>query len=199
MKRMVLEGPQNDPEATMEIMDRASVHMSVGAEKQRVIDSIITEGGCSVCVELGAYAGYSAVATARLLPPGGHLYSIEFDSEMASIARSILEHSGLADKVTMLVGTGAAMLPTLKRDHGVDKVDFLFIDHDKSWYVSDLQVCEELLHPGSMVVADNILFPGCPEYIQYMEENSAIYSSELKGGFQNGVGKEDAMMVSRRL
>jgi catechol O-methyltransferase len=46
----------------------------------------------------------------------------------------------------------------------------VFIDHDKTAYVPDLQrlLDKSWLHPGSIVVADNIKVPGSPEYRDFM-------------------------------
>ena len=50
-------------------------------------------------------------------------------------------------------------------------VDFVFVDHDKAAYLPDLEriLGEQWLHPGSIVVADNVKFPGAPEYRAYLE------------------------------
>ena len=65
-------------------------------------------------------------------------------------------------------------LDALARDHGVavGALDFLFIDHDKAVYLTDLQsiVGRGWLHPGSIVVADNVLVPGAPKYRAFMRE-----------------------------
>ena len=52
-------------------------------------------------------------------------------------------------------------------------VDLVFIDHDKSVYLPDLQLIQKQgwLRQGALVVADNIKFPGAPEYWAYMTEN----------------------------
>ena len=46
----------------------------------------------------------------------------------------------------------------------------VFIDHDKAAYVPDLKLIVERgwLHPGSVVVADNIRNPGAPDYRELM-------------------------------
>lgn len=46
----------------------------------------------------------------------------------------------------------------------------MFIDHDKSAYLDDLHsiVDHGWLHPGSIVVADNVRIPGAPKYRAYM-------------------------------
>jgi catechol O-methyltransferase len=48
----------------------------------------------------------------------------------------------------------------------------VFIDHDKSAYLTDLQsiVDRGWLHTGSIVVADNVKMPGAPKYRAYMQE-----------------------------
>lgn len=88
---------------------------------------------------------------------------------------AIWDHAGIGDELTVVVGTLAddgSTIDRLRTEHGFDNgsVDFVFIDHDKSAYLPDLEriVGERWLHPGSIVVADNIKFPGAPEYRSHM-------------------------------
>ena len=50
------------------------------------------------------------------------------------------------------------------------ELDFLFIDHVKHLYLSDLKLAMELkiLAKGCVVVGDNVVFPGAPDYRDYM-------------------------------
>jgi catechol O-methyltransferase len=50
------------------------------------------------------------------------------------------------------------------------ELDFVFLDHAKEAYVPDLEriLNASWLHTGSLVVADNVRFPGAPEYQAYM-------------------------------
>jgi catechol O-methyltransferase len=63
-------------------------------------------------------------------------------------------------------------------------LDFVFIDHAKDAYLSDLRLILEKgwLHPGSIVVADNIKVPGAPDYHAYMknQEGKLWHSKEHK-------------------
>jgi catechol O-methyltransferase len=63
----------------------------------------------------------------------------------------------------------------LEEEHGfgAGTLDFLFVDHDKAAYLPDLERILERgwLHPGSVVVADNIKLPGAPDYRAYMKEH----------------------------
>jgi catechol O-methyltransferase len=62
----------------------------------------------------------------------------------------------------------------LESEHGFGPgtLDFVFVDHDKAAYLPDLERILERrwLHPGSVVVADNVKVPGAPAYRAYMSE-----------------------------
>jgi catechol O-methyltransferase len=151
--------------------------MNVGDEKGEILDRAVRRASARVLLELGTYCGYSALRMARVMPAGARLCSIEFSPANAAIARRIWDHAGIGDQLTVVVGTlgdGGSTIGRLHSDHGFDEgtVDFVFIDHDKSAYVPDLEriLDQGWLHPGSIVVADNIRFPGAPEYRAYMHD-----------------------------
>jgi catechol O-methyltransferase len=106
---------------------------------------------------------------------GARLISIEYNPANAEVARRIWTHAGVIDRLTVLVGTlgdGGTTLERLRREYDVGDgaVDFVFIDHDKDAYLPDLEriLEQRWLHPGSIVVADNVKFPGAPRYREYM-------------------------------
>jgi catechol O-methyltransferase len=161
--------------------------INVGDEKGAILDAAITRRSPRLLLELGTYCGYSALRAARAMPPGAHLVSIEFNAANAAIARRILEHAGVAGRVTVVegsLGDDGATIAALERDHGFapGALDFVFIDHAKELYLPDLHRIVERgwLHPGSAVVADNIKFPGVPDYRRYMagEEGNTWRSVE---------------------
>jgi catechol O-methyltransferase len=154
-----------------------SVMMNVGDEKGEILDRALRRGSPRLILELGTYCGYSALRMARLMPAGGRICSIEFSPANAEIARRIWDHTGLGQEVTVVVGTlgdGGSTIGRLSSEHqfGEGAVDFVFVDHDKAAYLPDLEriVAAGWLHPGSIVVADNIRFPGAPEYRAHMRE-----------------------------
>ena len=54
---------------------------------------------------------------------------------------------------------------------GGQALDFVFVDHWKDLYRTDLARLEAqagLLREGTIVIADNCRVPGAPEYVQYM-------------------------------
>jgi catechol O-methyltransferase len=146
--------------------------INVGDEKGAILDAVIERVKPQRVLELGAYVGYSALRIARKLPPGGHLYSVEFNADNAAITRRVLAHAGASDQVTVItgyLGDGGATMQKLGFAPG--SLDAVFIDHDKDAYVPDLQRILDAgwLHEGSVVVADNVRVPGAPEYHAFMK------------------------------
>ena len=166
---------------------RRSFLINVGDEKGEILDAAIRRTQPRRLLELGTYCGYSALRAARVMPAGGRLVSIEFNADNAAIARRIWEHAGVGPELTVVVGTigdGGKTMASLESEHGLagGSLDFVFIDHDKAAYLPDLKriVDRGWLHPGSVVVADNVRPPGAPDYREFMraEEGRAWRTSE---------------------
>ena len=157
---------------------RQAIMMNVGDEKGELLDAAIRRAQPRRLLELGTYCGYSALRTVRVMPADAHLYSVEFNPDNAAIARRILDHAGVGDRVTVVVGTlgdGGGTMDALEQQHGVTagSVDLVFLDHDKDAYLPDLERIVERgwLRPGAVVVADNVRFPGAPAYREHMREH----------------------------
>jgi catechol O-methyltransferase len=105
---------------------------------------------------------------------------VERSPANAAIARRIWAHAGVTDRVTCVVGTiddGGNTLDLLaKCGFDCGELDFLFLDHHKDAYLPDLCsiVDRGWLHTGSVVLADNVRFPGSPVYRAYMREQQGI-------------------------
>jgi catechol O-methyltransferase len=173
---------QNDLDAAIHAVDEfcyeQSFMINVGDEKGEILDSAIRRVAPQRLLELGTYCGYSALRTARAMPDDGHLTSLEFNADNAEIARQILEHAGVAGRVTVvhgIIGDGGTTIAALESEHGFapESVDFVFLDHAKEAYLPDLKriVDAGWLHLGSIIVADNVKFPGVPEYREFMHEH----------------------------
>jgi catechol O-methyltransferase len=153
-----------------------SVMMNVGDEKGEILDRAVRRASPQRLLELGTYCGYSALRMARVMPADARLYSIEFSPANAAIARRIWDHAGIGEQLTVVVGTlgdDGRTIDRLRTDYQFadGSVDFVFVDHDKDAYRADVEriVGQGWLHPGSIVVADNVRFPGAPEYRSYLE------------------------------
>jgi catechol O-methyltransferase len=153
-----------------------SVMINVGDEKGELLDRAVRRASPALLLELGTYCGYSGLRMARVMPAGARLCSVEFSAANAEIARRIWAHAGVGDRLTVVLGTlgdGGVTIDRLRSEFGFsdEAVDFVFVDHDKTAYLPDLERILQAgwLHPGSLVVADNVKFPGAPEYRAYLQ------------------------------
>jgi caffeoyl-CoA O-methyltransferase len=111
-------------------------------------------------VEIGTLGGYSGVAIARGLAPGGLLHTIEIDPRHAAVAAETFAQAHVADRVRQWIGPAREVLPQLGP---LGPFDFCFIDADKSGYPDYLDWAAANLVPGGVVAADNaFLFGGLP-------------------------------------
>jgi catechol O-methyltransferase len=150
--------------------------VNIGDEKGLLLDAAVHSANPALALELGTYCGYSALRIVRAAP-NAKVYSVELAAANAANARRIWEHAGVADRVTCVVGTigdGGYTLDALANEHGftTEALDFVFLDHAKDAYLPDLLRIVERgwLHPGSIVVADNVKVPGSPKYREYMRQ-----------------------------
>ncbi|XP_062446565.1 catechol O-methyltransferase isoform X1 [Rhea pennata] len=168
--------------------------MNVGNEKGLILDKIVEEIKPSTVLELGTYCGYSAVRIARLLKAGVCFFTVEFNPEFAAIARQVIEFAGVQDKVNILEGPSEEIIPQLKKKYEVDTLDFVFLDHWKDRYSPDtilLQECN-LLRKGSVLLADNVICPGAPEFLNYVRNSPHFQCSNYPAHLEY-MGVQDAM------
>ena len=158
-----------------------SFMINVGDEKGELLDRALGHAEPSLILELGTYCGYSALRMARAMPEGARVVSIEFNAANAAIARRIWDHAGIADRLSVVVGTlgdGGKTMDVLETEHGFEEgsVEFAFIDHAKDAYLPDLQriLQRGWLRAGSIVVGDNIKLPGAPAYRAFMAEQEGL-------------------------
>ncbi len=99
-----------------------------------------------------------------------------------AIATKIIEYAGFSDRVKIIVGKSDEIIPLLNKKYGVQlgAVDLVFIDHWKDRYLPDLHLLEGsgLMKNGTVIVADNILYPGAPAYVEYIR-NSTLYRTKF--------------------
>jgi caffeoyl-CoA O-methyltransferase len=126
--------------------------IQVGPSEGKLLYLLLKLANAKQVVEVGTLVGYSAIHMARALPADGHLYSIEFDPKHADVARKNIERAGLADRITVHVGSGIDVLPTLEQ-HG--PFDAVFIDADKQSYDKYGQWATQQLRKGGLVLGDN--------------------------------------------
>jgi caffeoyl-CoA O-methyltransferase len=126
--------------------------IQVGPSDGRLLYLLLKLIGARKVVEVGTLVGYSAIVMARALPPGGRLWTIEYEPRHAEVARANIAAAGLSDRISVNVGAGRKVLPTLERE---GPFDAMFIDADKESY--DYYGVWALAHlrRGGLVIGDN--------------------------------------------
>ena len=108
-------------------------------------------------LEIGTFTGYSALCMAAGLEEGATIDTCEGDDELEPLAQSFFDRSAHGHKITLHIGSALEIAPTLGK-----QFDLVFIDGDKREYPAyyDMLMDKGLVHSGSVMLADNILWYG---------------------------------------
>lgn len=129
--------------------------MMVGRQEGRFLELVVFATGATRVLEIGTFTGYSSLAMAAGLPPGGHIHTCEVDPHHAAVAREHIAASPFADRITVLEGPALATVEGLP-----GPFDLVFIDADKPGYPAYFEAVLPKLSPRGLIVADNTLFHG---------------------------------------
>jgi predicted O-methyltransferase YrrM len=131
--------------------------MQIGDDQAVLMEMLVRAMGATRAVEIGTFTGYSALAVARGLGPGGRLLCCDVSQEWTSIARRAWHKAGVADRIELRVGPG---LETLRALPAGEQFDFAFIDADKTGYAQYYEEVLTRLRPGGLILLDNMLQGG---------------------------------------
>lgn len=132
----------------------------VGPVVGRLLAILIRISAAARVLELGTATGYSAIWMARAFQrPDDRLLTVEHSPEMARRADRNIRRAGLQGRVEIRVGAAEAVIETLS-----PPFDVVFLDIEKADYAPALQLCEALLTPGGLLIADNVGFADADEF-----------------------------------
>jgi len=131
--------------------------MQIAPDQAALLRILASAIGARVAVEVGTFTGFSALAIARGLAPGGRLHCFDVSEEWTAIARRYWAKAGVAGRIELHVGEAARMLRALPED---PPLDFAFIDADKKGYPVYWDEIVRRLRPGGLVAVDNVLWEG---------------------------------------
>jgi caffeoyl-CoA O-methyltransferase len=133
--------------------------INVSPNQGKLLYLLVKIAGAKRVLEIGTLGGYSTTWLARALPSDGALITLEMEPKHAQIARRNLERAGLGGVVDIRVGRATDSLRDLIRS-GSEPFDAIFIDADKTGYVEYLELSLQLSHPGTLILADNVIRQG---------------------------------------
>ncbi|HFI0463569.1 TPA: O-methyltransferase [Streptococcus suis] len=106
-------------------------------------------------LEIGTAIGFSASLMAQHLATDGHLTTIDRYPKMFERAKENFKLMGLEDRVTLIEGDAAEVLPSLS-----GQFDLIFMDSAKAKYIEFYPHCMRLLKMGGVLIIDDIFQGG---------------------------------------
>lgn len=133
----------------------ASPAMLTGEVEGRLLEFLVFLARPQLVLEIGTYSGYSALAMAQALPPGGRIVTCELDPERVAFASQRIADAGLSDRIEVREGPALETIATLD-----GPFDLVFIDADKQGYLAYYEAVLPKLSACGLIVADNVLWSG---------------------------------------
>ena len=127
--------------------------MMVGLLEGAFLNFLVYMTRAKRVLEVGTFTGWSSIAMARALPPGGSIVTCDVKEETTAVARRYAEEAGVADRIEYRLGPAVETLATLE-----GPFDLAFIDADKGGYVDYYEAVLPKLSPRGVIAADNTLF-----------------------------------------
>ena len=135
--------------------DSHHAYMMVASEQAQLLACLVHATAARRVLEIGTFTGYSTLAMARALRPGGCVITCELDPDSARTAQQHFDASPLADRIQLEVGPA---LDTVDRLDG--PFDLVLIDADKVAYLKYFEAVLPKLSDHGLIVADNTLHLG---------------------------------------
>ena len=191
---------RNNPKSILQTIDNFVLEsgqflMNVGPEKGEILKNHLLKSEPNNVIELGTFIGYSAVLISSTIGEKSQLTSIDSDIHSIEIAKELINFAGLAHKVDLLHGSAEEIIPKLNFN-----ADFVFIDHAKKKYLSDLKLLESkgIIVKNSVVFADNVgIFKDeMAEYFDYVRESGEYLSQNFSSKLEYRNNIYDAVEIS---
>lgn len=131
--------------------------MISGHIQGKLLEMIVRMFRPRTILEIGTFTGYSALCMAAGLEESSTIDTCEVDDELEPLAQSFFDRSAHGSKIHLHVGSALEIAPSLGK-----QFDLVFIDGDKREYPAyyNMLMNNGLVHSGSILLADNILWYG---------------------------------------
>lgn len=107
-------------------------------------------------LELGSFAGYSALCIAEGMADDGELHTVEIDDELEDFILENLGSAPCGKKVTLHIGNAVEIIG----EFADGELDMVFIDADKREYTAYYEAVKPKVRRGGYIIADNTLWDG---------------------------------------
>ena len=174
--------------------------MHVGASKGQILTTFLHELHSSTNIqdkanllELGTYCGYSSILITKVLRDiiktkkksdddsstkftSFSFYTVEVVEQNVEVSKRLIQLAGFEHVIHVLhfnplkESLATFLEKEMYNPASTNKIDFLFIDHDKDLYLQALQELESAgyIQKGTHVAADNVVFAKIDNYRNYL-------------------------------
>jgi caffeoyl-CoA O-methyltransferase len=136
----------------------AMPQMQVGHVEGALLRLLVGISGAKRVLEIGTFSGYSTLCMAEALPADGKLVTCDIDPVATTLAREFWAKSPHGAKIELRLAPALDTVAQLARD--ACQFDVVFLDADKVNYPAYYEACWDLLVPGGLFIADNMLWSG---------------------------------------
>ena len=148
--------------------------MTSGHLQGRLLKMLVQLARPQRVLEIGTFAGYSALCMAEGLGEGALLHTYEIDDELEDFTRPWIEGSPYGDKVCFHIGNALEEVPQLG-----EVFDFVFMDGDKRQYMEYYEMILQHTSPGALILADNTLWDGHVVDKAYLNDRQTVAINEF--------------------
>lgn len=143
--------------------------MTSGHLQGRLLKMLVQLARPQRVLEIGTFAGYSALCMAEGLGDGAVLHTYEIDDELEDFTRPWIEGSPHGDKVCFHIGNALEEVPQLG-----EVFDFVFMDGDKRQYMEYYEMILQHTSPRALILADNTLWDGHVVDKAYLNDRQTV-------------------------
>ncbi|MBR5398051.1 MAG: class I SAM-dependent methyltransferase [Bacteroidales bacterium] len=129
--------------------------MLSGAVQGRLLTILAEISNARNVLEIGTFTGYSATCLAYGLPEEGHIDTLEINDELEDLIREGWSRAGVEGKITLHIGDARKTLAMLEGPY-----DLVYIDANKREYSEYYDLVFDLVRPGGLILADDVLWDG---------------------------------------
>jgi predicted O-methyltransferase YrrM len=129
--------------------------MLSGAVQGRLLTILAEISNARKVLEIGTFTGYSATYLAYGLPEEGHIDTLEINDELEDLIREGWSRAGVEGKITLHIGDARKTLTSLEGPY-----DLVYIDANKREYSEYYDLVFDLVRPGGLILADDVLWDG---------------------------------------
>jgi predicted O-methyltransferase YrrM len=134
--------------------------MQIAPEQGQFMALLVRLINAGRILEIGTFTGYSALAMALALPPGGRIVTCDVSEEWTAVARRYWTEAGVEDRIALRLAPATATLDALLASDEEERFDLAFIDADKENYGGYYERALALVRPGGLIIVDNVLWGG---------------------------------------